>query len=136
MKKVVVTAVIVAAVALLGTGAYAAWQGCGPGAQVDVNAFRTFQQATSSMRDEMMVKRLELRNEFAKENPDQVRITTLKADMTALRTQIQAKAETLGLPAYGKGPGMGRGFGPRMMGCGGPGTGGGAGCPQGNCPQQ
>jgi hypothetical protein len=142
MKKFVVAAVIVAAIALLGTGAYAARQGWGPGTQVDVNAFRQFQQETSTLRDEMTAKGLELRNEFIKENPDQGKIDALKTEMRDLRTKIQAVAAKDGLPAWGMGRGAGRGFGGRMMGgagCGygaGPGTGAGPGCAQGNCPNQ
>jgi hypothetical protein len=141
MKKLMVVAAVVVAIALLGTGAYAARQGWGPGSggQVDVKAFRQFQQETSTARDEMMAKGLELRNEFAKENPDQGVIDSLKNDMRALRTSIQAAAEKHKLPAWGMGRGAGRGYGGRMMGgggCGGPGAGGGLGCAQGDCPKQ
>jgi len=138
MKKLTVVAAVVVAIALLGTGAYAARQGWGPGpgGQVDVKAFRQFQQETSSLRDEMMAKGLELRNEFAKAAPNQGVIEALKAEMRALRTSIQAVAEKNGLPAWGMGRGAGRGFG---GGCGygkGPGAGGGLGCAQGDCPKQ
>jgi hypothetical protein len=140
MKKFVVAAVIVAAIALLGTGAYAARQGWGPGpaGQVDVTAFRQFQQETSSLRDEMMAKGLELRNEFIKENPNQGVIDALKVQIRDLRTKIQVVADKHALPAWGMGRGTGRGFGGRMMGgagCG-YGAGGGPGCAQGDCPNK
>jgi hypothetical protein len=141
MKKWMVVAAVIVGIALLGTGAYAARQGWGPGSgvQVDVNAFRQFQQETSTLRDEMMAKGLELRNEFAKAAPDQGVIESLKTEMRALRASIQAAAEKNGLPAWGMGRGAGRGFGGRMMGgagCGGLGAVGGPGCAQGNCPTQ
>jgi zinc resistance-associated protein len=139
MKKLVVVVAVIVAVGLLGTVGYAAWQGKGPCGQVDVNAFRQFQKETLSLRDEMMAKRLELRNEYAKENPDENQIARLKTEMGDLRTKIQAAAEKNGLPPWGGGPGAGRGFGGRMMGgpgCGnggGPGAGGGPGCGRGDC---
>jgi zinc resistance-associated protein len=129
MKKLVAVAVAVLVVALLGTVVYAARPGCGPGGQVDVTAFRQFQKETLPLRDEMMAKRLELRNEYAKESPDQGLITKLRADITGLRTQIQAAAEKNGLPAWGGGPGAGKGRGrwakgEGRWGCGGCGGGG------------
>ncbi len=146
MKKVVVAAVAVVVIGLLGTMGYAAWQGAD--GQVDVNAFRQFQKETLPLRDEMMAKGLELRNEYNKQKPDQDRIAKLGTEMGALRTQIQAVAEKQGLPAFGNGPGMGRGWGSMMMGWGygrgrgagmmgggygmGPGFRGGPG--RGNCP--
>jgi hypothetical protein len=151
MKKVVVA--VVAVIGLLGTMGYAAWQGAD--GQVDVNAFRQFQKETLPLRDEMMAKGLELRNEYNKQKPDQDRIAKLGTEMGALRTQIQAVAEKQGLPAFGNGPGMngagwgrgammmsrggcgyGRGRGAGMMGGGygrGPGFGGGPGRGN-NCP--
>ncbi len=117
MKKVVVAVVAVAVIGLLGTMGYAAWQG-GPDGQVDVNALRQFQKETLPLRDEMMAKGLELRNEYNKQNPDQNRIAKLRTEMEGLRTQIQAVAEKQGLPAFGNGSGMGRGWGSRMIGWG------------------
>jgi hypothetical protein len=124
MKKLTVVMAIVLAIGLLASAGYAGWQGKGPAGQVDVNAFRQFQKETLQLRDEAMAKRLELRNEYVKENPDQNRITALQNELTALRTQIQAAAEKHGLPAWGMG--RGRGFGGGMMGGGGRGYGRGA----------
>ena len=94
-----VVALIVVFGALLSTVAVAAWtkgQGPGPDAQVDVNAFRNFQKETLPLRDEMAVKRLELRNEFSKTNPDQAKIAALKKEMIDLRTQISDAAKKNG----------------------------------------
>jgi hypothetical protein len=142
MKKLVAVTVVVA-LGLLGTMAHAGWQGYGPGygagygpggGQVDVNKLRQLQKETAPLRDEIAVKGVELRNEYAKQNPDQAQITKLRGEIGDLRTKIQAAAEKQGLPAWGYGPrgaGPGRGYGPRMMGYG---YGRGPGYGRGYCP--
>jgi hypothetical protein len=144
MKKLMVVALIVVFGALLSTVAVAAWtkgQGPGPDAQVDVNAFRNFQKETLPLRDEMAVKRLELRNEFSKSNPDQAKIAALKGEMIALRTQISDAAKKNGLPDRGFGPGYAGRGGNGPGNCGGFGRGGngpgyGPGCGAGYCPNR
>jgi Spy/CpxP family protein refolding chaperone len=151
MKKLMVVALIVVFGALLSTVAVAAWtkgQGPGPDAQVDVNAFRNFQKETLPLRDEMAVKRLELRNEFSKTNPDQAKIAALKEEMIALRTQISDAAKKNGLPDRGFGPGYAGRGGYGRGGCGGYGPGGcdgsgpgvcagsGPRCSSGGCPNR
>jgi zinc resistance-associated protein len=127
MKKVLVAALVVTAGLLVGSMAFAAWgpgYGPGQGAQVDVQALRAFQKETLPLRDEMIAKRLEIRNEFSKEKPDQNRIATLQKEMIDLRTKIQDSAQKNGLPNWGQGRMMGRGgYGPGN----GPGYGGGYG---------
>ena len=118
--------------------AVAAWprgQGPGPDSQVDVNAFRNFQKETLPLRDEMAVKRLELRTEFNKETSDQAKIAALQKEMIDLRTKIGDAAKKNGLPDRGFGPGYG-GHGPgygrgQHMGWGG---GYGQGYGRGHCP--
>ncbi len=117
MKKVFVVALVVVFGALMSTGAFAAWNRgpwANPGEQVDVNAFRNFQKETVPLRDEMAVKRLELRNEFNKETPDQAKIAALQKEMIDLRTKISDAAKKNGLPDRGFGPGYGKrgGYGP------------------------
>jgi len=117
MKKVFVVALVVVFGALMSTGAFAAWNRgpwANPGEQVDVNAFRNFQKETVPLRDEMAVKRLELRNEFNKETPDQAKIAALQKEMIDLRTKIGDAAKKNGLPDRGFGPGYGKrgGYGP------------------------
>jgi len=144
MKKLMVVALIFVFGALLSTVAVAAWtkgQGPGPDAQVDVNAFRNFQKETLPLRDEMAVKRLELRNEFSKTNPDQATIAALKEEMIALRTQISDAAKKNGLPDRGFGPGYAGRGGNGPGNCGGFGRGGngpgyGPGCGAGYCPNR
>ena len=153
MKRTSVAALVaVVGLALLGGLAYAGpgqGQGCGPcgygqgqssGKAVDVNALRAFQKETLPLRDEMMAKRVEIRNEQLKEKPDLNRIAALQKEMIDLRTKIQAAAGKHGLPAAGFGPGMagrGPGHGPGMMGgrgCGGQGYEDGQGRGYGNGP--
>ena len=116
MKRLVVVATVV--VAIFCTAVYGWAQGYGPryGAaqtQTDVNALRQFQKETLPLRDEMIVKRAEIRNEYAQAKPNLERIATLQKEMIDLRTKIQAAAEKDGLPAWGPGSGWGRGgFGP------------------------
>jgi hypothetical protein len=144
MKKLMVVALVVVFGALLSTVAVAAWtkgQGPGPDAQVDVNAFRNFQKETLPLRDEMAVKRLELRNEFSKSNPDQAKIAALKEEMIALKTQISDAAKKNGLPDRGFGPGYAGRGGNGPGNCGGFGRGGngpgyGPGCGAGYCPNR
>ena len=108
MKKLLVVALVVIFGALLSTAALAAWtRGQGPDSQVDVNAFRNFQKETLPLRDEMAVKRLELRNEFNKDTPDQAKIAALQKEMIDLRTKISDAAKKNGLPDRGFGPGYG-----------------------------
>jgi hypothetical protein len=131
MKKVLVGALVVAVGLSLGGMAYTAW-GAGPGpgygTQTDVKALTNFQKETLPLRDEMIAKRAEIQNEYAKENPDWNRIATLQKEMVDLRTKIQSKARAQGLYDRGYGPGYGRGYGGGygggwMMGRGGYGPG-------------
>ena len=139
MKKLLVVALMVVFGALLSTAAVAAGprgQGPGPDTQVDINAFRNFQKETLPLRDEMAVKRLELRNEFNKDTPDQAKIAALQKEMIDLRTKISDAAKKNGLPDRGFGPGYGGGYGPGYgrgyhMGQGG---GYGPGYGRGSCP--
>jgi zinc resistance-associated protein len=139
MKKLSIVGLVVAVGLLLGTVAYGGWGGCGPwaGGQVDVSKVKAFQKETLPLRDEMITKRLDLRNEYAKETPDQGRVVALEKDIIDLRAKIQGAAQKQGLPAWGQGYGPGGGGGgrgPGMMGRGGygPGYGRGSGC--GSCP--
>ncbi|MBA4418588.1 MAG: hypothetical protein C0392_11885 [Syntrophus sp. (in: bacteria)] len=121
---------------VVGYGAGPRGQGAGvmSGKPVDMTAFRAFQKETLPLRDEMMAKKMEIRNEYLKEKPDQNRIATLQKEMIDLRTKIGAVAEKQGLPAAG----FGQGCGQRMSGgrgCGGQGFGG-RGMGSGPCPMQ
>jgi hypothetical protein len=125
MKKLLVVALVVVFGALVSTAALAAWNKgpWAPGEQVDVNAFRNFQKETLPLRDEMAAKRLELRNEYNKEKPDQAKIAGLQKEMIDLRTKIADAAKKNGLPDWGYGPGYGGRGGYGRGGCGGYGPG-------------
>lgn len=116
MKKIFVAALIVAVGFSLGGIAYAAWwgggYGPGYGSQADVKALRGFQKETLPLRDELITKRTEIQNEYAKENPDQTRIATLQKEMIDLQAKIQDAAQKQGLSAWGPGWMMGGGYGP------------------------
>ena len=119
MKRV--TVVVAAVFVVLGGLAYAQTTPPGNGGQADVSALRQFQKETLPLRDEMQVKRLELRNECAKQTPDQNRIGQLEKEMIDLRTKIRAAAEKNGLQGMGYGPrgyGRGMGYGRGGRGCG------------------
>jgi hypothetical protein len=134
MKKAVIAVVVTALVVVCGL-AYAAATTPGTGGQGDVAALRQFQKETLTLRDEMQVKHFELRNEYAKQTPDQNRIAQLQKEMIDLRAKIRTAAEKYGVQGWGYGygrgygrmgyaggcgyGGWGRGYGPGMMGAGG-----------------
>ncbi len=123
MRNVVMTAVVVAAAVLFAGGAHAWWGGHGPsdgpGSVTDVESFKKFQKETLSLRDEMMTRKIELRNEYYKEKPDASRIATIRKEIIDLETKIQAAADKYGIETGG--PMRGRGTMGRGMMAGGPG---------------
>lgn len=130
MKKIALAALVVAlgaavfaTVSFAGPGqgrgygpcAYGAGQGTASQTPVDPAALRAFQKETLPLRDEMMVKRVEIRNEYAKDKPDYAKVAGLQKEMIDLRAKIATAAQKNGLPAYGRGMGMG-GYGQGAMG--------------------
>ena len=88
------------------------------GTPVSVEAVKKFQDETTTMRNEMMIKRVELRNEQLKQPVDESRVAALTKEMTDLRAKITTIAASNGLPGPGGGGcgmggkmGMGRGMG-------------------------
>jgi zinc resistance-associated protein len=71
-------------------------------ADADIDKVRQFQRETLPLRDEMMIKKLEVRKELNKETPDRGRIAELKKEMIDIRTQIQKRADGAGLPSCEK----------------------------------
>jgi Spy/CpxP family protein refolding chaperone len=145
MKKVAILSLVaLVALALSGVASAHMWgdddggpgYGMGPGMMfgggddtgkpVDVEKFKKFQKETSALRDEMHIKMLELRNEYAKENPDEGKIASLQKEMIDLRTKIHTAADKAGIERPGRGRfgkrGGGRHMGPGMMYGGGPGN--------------
>jgi len=65
---------------------------------IDVEKVKKFQSDTLSLRDDLITKRLELRNECMKSEPDTNRIATLKKEIGELRTQIREVADKYEVP--------------------------------------
>ena len=101
---------------------------------------------TLSLRNEMMVKKLEIQTLWAQTNPDEGKILAKQKEINSLRAQLQEKATKHRLEARniltpeqqaqlgsyrGYGPGSGRGYGMR----GGFGPGRGMGWGPGGCPR-
>jgi hypothetical protein len=116
MKRVSVMVVAVAAVIFC--SAIYGWTQAGSGAppaQVDIKAFKQFLKDTLPLRDELMVKRLELRNEYAQPTPNHEKIAGMQKEMIDLRTKIHTTAQKYNLPVMGRGWMAGKGG----FGCGG-----------------
>jgi len=143
MKRIVGVIAVAAVVLVIGGVAFAQMGGgWGPGSgclygagytgtngTVNVEKLKKFQKDSLGLRDELITKRAELANEYAKPTPDATRIADLRKQMIDTQAKIQKVAEINGLPAWGQGygrGGMGRGGrGRGMMSGSGP-----NGCPQ------
>lgn len=97
-------AFVTAALLMLAATAVYAGKGNGMGMgmggcnqDVSIESFRQFQKDTTTLRDEMMVKRIEMQRERAKEKPDEARLATLRQEMTSLRTQIHDAGKKYGM---------------------------------------
>jgi zinc resistance-associated protein len=136
MKRITMLIVVVA-VAIVAASVAFAQMGSGPGmdgrgsygsgtdSQVNIENLKKFQKDTLSLRDDLMVKRAELQNEYLKQTPDTARIAEIQKQMIDLQAKIQTAAQKNGLPAWGQGYGRGR-MGRGMMAGNGP---CGSGCP-------
>ncbi len=127
---------VIAGLLILGLGAtvYARapqWRGsswadgmCWKGSDLknlDIEKVKKFQKETLALRDELQIKKLELRAEYAKETPDLDRIAELRKEIVDLQTRIQKTAQKYDLVGYGPGCGMAGGGmhhrGPMVCGC-------------------
>lgn len=104
-----------------GGGGYERGYGCGPG--VSSETLKNFQKETLPLRDELLAKRIEIREEYARENPDLQKLASLKKEMVDLQTRIAESARKNGIERRGRGP-FGEGRGNR-----------GGDCPYGNTPR-
>jgi len=123
--------VFVVAVAIVAASVAFAQMGSGPGmggkgghgngmdSQVNIENLKKFQKDTQSLRDDLMVKRAELHNEYLKQTPDTARIAEIQKQTIDIQAKIQAAATKNGLPAWGQGNGRGR-MGHGMMAGNGP----------------
>jgi zinc resistance-associated protein len=125
MRKIIGTAVLVSAVGLA-TGLYAMGGGMncnGPmGSNVKPETAKEFFKETSDLRTDMMVKKIELRQEMAKETPDQAKVDALRKEMGDIRTKIQDAGKKYGMTMdcddCNMGGGMGKGGNCDKMGKG------------------
>jgi hypothetical protein len=87
----------------------------------DPETMAKFRRETLPLRDELIVKRLELSQEYDKENPEDDRIAQLRDEIVDIETNIQEVAEKYGFDGFGKGRrgkgGYGRGIGNCAGGC-------------------
>jgi hypothetical protein len=122
MRVKKVAAIGAGLLALAGTAFAGPWGRSGgmaaQGTPVSIEAVKKFQDETTTMRNEMMIKRVELRNEQLKQPVDESRVAALTKEMTDLRAKITTNATSNGLPGPGGGGcgmggrmGMGRGMG-------------------------
>jgi len=95
-----------------------------------------FRTDTAGLRKDMMVKRLEMRELWKAETPDQNAILAKQKEINALRDQMSLKMVTFRLEAKKIAPkaGFGWGWGHHGMGMGGMGFGGGMGMGPGKMP--
>lgn len=60
---------------------------------IDIESVKKFQSETLNLRDELIIKRLELRNECQKQFPDNTRIEKLRKEIRDLKTNIREVAD-------------------------------------------
>lgn len=79
----------------------------------NVDRLRSFQKETLSLRDELIAKEFELRNEYNKPTPDLNRIASLRKEIIDLETKIEEIADKYQVSSWGPRGGM---MTPGMMG--------------------
>lgn len=65
---------------------------------VDLEKIKQFQKETLSLRDELITKRLEFRQECGKQDPDSDRITALRNEIRDIRSKIKEVADKYEVP--------------------------------------
>lgn len=113
MNRVSVAVLVLIAGLLLVTVVYAhfpAGEKAGGFENINIESMKKFQQETLPLRDRLMVKKLELRQEYMEEKPDREKIAEIKKEIIDIRTRIEIKADEAGLPAW-----MGQGKGHHIM---------------------
>lgn len=114
MKANKVTVIVVSLLAIAGIALAGPWGrggGITQGTPVNLEEVKKFQDETTAFRNEMMLKKAELRNEYLKQPVDTSKVAKITEEMTALQTKITASAASHGLPGAGNGCGMGKGMG-------------------------
>lgn len=114
MKTTKVAVIVAGLLVIAGTALAGTWGrggGIAQGTPVNLEEVKKFQDETTALRNEMMLKKIELRNEYHKQPVDTGKTAKLTEEMTALQTKITAIAASHGLPGTGNGCGMGKGMG-------------------------
>lgn len=120
MRKGVIVLLIAAAVLILVSSVYAhrpdeGYRTCQM-QNADLDSVKKFQKDTLSLRDELITKKIELRKENNKENPDRERIATIQKEIIDIKTKIHQKADETGVHWRKKGEtGCGRISGKGIM---------------------
>lgn len=100
MKKGIAMSMVLLAVLVFSSAVYAWWGDCGMGCS-DTNAgvenMKKFQKETLSLRDELITKKLELRDEYDKPVQDINRIAAIKKEIIDQQAKIQTVAAKYGL---------------------------------------
>jgi hypothetical protein len=110
MRTKQVAVIVAGLLALAGTALAGPWGGYGgsaQGTQVSVDAVKKFQDESTALRNEMMLKKVELRNEYLKQPVDTAKVATLTGEISDLRGRINTAAASHGLQCPGGGCGMG-----------------------------
>ncbi len=101
MKHNKIMGIALALSVFAGTAVYAGF-GCNGvsgmfGPNPDLEKVRSFQKETGGLRDEMMLKRIELTQEQAKSSPNKERVAAISKEMVDIRAKLQESATKLGL---------------------------------------
>jgi len=91
------------------------------GSDVNLENLTKFKKETLELRDQLLIKKLELNQEYAKEKPDADVVAKLRKEIVDIQTSIAKVAANYGFEDYGKGKrdrsGSGRGNGDCGRGC-------------------
>ena len=102
MKKVLISSMLIVSLIVAATMVYAAHmhgmdQKSPPSTTTNIEDIKKFQKETLSLRDELITKRFELKNEYSKSPKDYNRIASLRKEMAEIRTKIEAIADKYGI---------------------------------------
>jgi len=91
------------------------------GSDVDLEGVIKFKKETLGLRDQLLTKRLELKQEYNKENPNADTVGKMRKEIVDIQTSIAKVAASYDLGDFGKGKrarsGSARGYGNFGGGC-------------------
>lgn len=107
MRKGVIVLLIAAALLIIVSSVYAHRPDGGKRTcqmqNADLDSVKKFQKETLSLRDELITKKIELRKEIKKENPDREHIAAIRKDIIDIKTKIHQKADETGVLSQKRG---------------------------------